>query len=243
MRQAKKIVAAAAKAKKEKEGEKFHCPALLLAWEKAGVLRKKLGDHNTAELKELCRESNLRYGGPKYELVARLLEHVEEAHKREKCAALQAQAEEGDVASSTELYFEKVKSFNAACNLFEKHFAKLEKEHKTVSEQLRAMIGLTRGFDSLLLMAITGKNRGQYNGKYGEKGMDGQNKVSEAWRGFLTEKGKSLSEEDWQMAVDFLFKDLPTADYGFPPYGEHGFDGSEETLTESQKAVWADQKS
>ena len=99
----------------------------------------------------------------------------------------------------------KVKSFNAACNLFEKHFAKLGKEHKTVSEQLRAMIGLTRGFDSLLLMAITGKNRGQYNGKYGEKGMDGQNKVSEAWRGFLTEKGKSLSKEDWQMAVDFLY--------------------------------------
>ena len=71
------------------------------------MLRKKLGDHNTAELKELCRESNLRYDGPKYELVARLLEHVEEAHKREKCAALQAQAEEGDVASSNELYFEK----------------------------------------------------------------------------------------------------------------------------------------
>ena len=116
------------------------------------------------------------------------------------------------------------------------------KEHKTVSEQLRAMIGLTRGFDSLLLMAITGKNRGQYNGKYGEKGMDGQNKVSVSWRGFLTEKGKSLSEEDWQMAVDFLFNDLPTAGYGFPPYGEHGFDGFEETLTESQKAVWADRK-
>ena len=70
----------------------------------------------------------------------------------------------------------------------------------------------------------------------------GQNKVSESWRGFLTEKGKSLSKEDWQMAVDFLFKDLPTADYGFPPYGEHGFDGFEETLTESQKAVWADRK-
>ena len=124
------MVAAAAKAKKEKEGEKFHCPAVLLAWEKAGVLRKKLGDHNTAELKELCRESNLRYGGPKYELVARLLEHVEEAHKREKFAALQAQAEEGDVASSTELYFEKVKSFNAACNLFEKHKPSWEKSIK-----------------------------------------------------------------------------------------------------------------
>ena len=111
MRQAKKIVAAAAKAKKEKEGEKFHCPVVLFAWEKAGVLRKKLGDHNTAELKELCRESNLRYGGPKYELVARLLEHVEEAHKREKSAALQAQAEEGDVASSTEQRLQPAQNF------------------------------------------------------------------------------------------------------------------------------------
>ena len=132
-----------------------------------------------------------------------------------------------------------MKSFSAACNLFAKQFAKLNKQHPTAAEQLRVMIGLTRGFDSLLLKAITGPDCGQYNGKYAEKGMHGQNKVSEAWRGFLTEQGKDLPEEDWKMAVDFLFKELPTAAYGFPAYGEHGFGGFEETLTEGQKEAWA----
>ena len=77
---------------------------------------------------------------------------------------------------------DQVKSFSAACNLFDKQFAKLNKQHPTSAKQLRVMIGLTRGFDSLLLKAITGPSCGQYNGKYDEKGMDGQNKVSEAWR-------------------------------------------------------------
>ena len=135
-----------------------------------------------------------------------------------------------------------MKSFNAACNLFNKQFVKLNKQHPTGSEQLQVMIGLTRGFDSLLLKAITGPSCGQYNGKYGERGMDGQNKVSEAWRGFLTEQGKALSEEDWKVAVDFLFKELPTAAYGFPAYGEHGFGGFDETLTEAQKEVWVARK-
>jgi len=248
LRQAKKIVAAAAKAKKEKEDENFYCPQELVEWKKAGMLRKKLRDINTEGLKVFCRASNLKYGGAKYKLVASLLEHVEEALKREKMDTLQALADDQDVSAAAELHFAKVKSFSAACNLFDKHFAKLNKQHPTVAEQLRVMIGLTRGFDSLLLKAITGPSCSQYNGKYGERGMDGQNKVSEAWRGFLTEQGKSLSEEDWKMAVDFLFKELPTAAYGFPAYGEHGFDGFEETgrggkaLSEAQKEVWAASK-
>ena len=44
------------------------------------------------------------------------------------------------------------------------------------------------------------------------------------------------------MAVDFLFKELPTAAYGFPAYGEHGFGGFEQTLTETQKEAWAAKK-
>jgi len=239
VKQAKKIVAAAAKAKKEKD---FNCPPELLEWKKEGKLRKKLGDLTTDEVKVYCREAKLKYGGAKYKLVASLLDHVEEALKREKVDALQALADEDDLSAGAELLFAKVKSFNAACNLFDKHFGKLAKQHPTAGEQLQVMIGLTRGFDSLLLKAITGPNCGQYNGKYGERGMDGQNKVSEAWRGFLTEQGKALSDEDWEMAVDFLFKELPTAAYGFPAYGEHGFGGFEETLTETQKEVWAAKK-
>ena len=245
VRQAKKIVAAAAKAKKD---ETFHCPPELVEWEKAGSLRKKLRDINTAGLKRFCQESNIKYGGAKYKLVERLLEHVEEALKREKTSALQALADEQDVSAAAELLFAEVKSFSAACNLFDKQFVKLNKQHPTAAERLRVMIGLTRGFDSLLLKAITGKNCGQYNGKYGEKGMDGQNKVSETWRGFLTEQGKALSDEDWKLAVDFLFEELPTAAYGFPAYGEHGFGGFEETgragkaLTDVQKEVWVARK-
>jgi len=242
LRQAKKIVAAAAKAKKEKEDKNFFCPPELVEWEKAGKLGKKLRDHTTADLKDFCQWSNIRYGGPKYELVGRLLEHAKEAIFKEKMDALQALADEHDVSAAAELHFAKVKSFSAACNLFDKQFAKMNKQHPSAAEQLRVMVGLTRGFDSLLLKAITGPSRGEYNGKYDEKGMDGQNKVSEAWRGFLTEQGKDLSEEDWKMAVDFLFKELPTAAYGFPAYGEHGFGGFEETLTEGQKEAWAARK-
>ena len=246
LRKAQKIVAAAAKAKKEakkeEEDKNFYCPPELVEWERADKLRKKLRDLTTADLKLYCRQSNIKYGGPKYELVGRLLEHVEEALWREKMHALQALADEQDVSAGAELLFAKVKSFNAACNLFDKHFVKLDKQHLTAGEQLQVMIGLTRGFDSLLLKAITGPNCGQYNGKYGERGMDGQNKVSEAWRGFLSEQGKALSDEDWEMVVDFLFKELPTAAYGFPAYGEHGFGGFEETLTETQKEVWAAKK-
>jgi len=242
LREAKKIVAAAAKAKKEKEDKNFYCPPELIAWKKAGKLHIKLRDLTTPDLKGYCQEANIRYGGPKYELVKRLSDHVKEAQSREKVDALQALADEQDATAAAELLFAKVKSFNAACNLFDKQFAKLNKQHPTAAEQLRAMIGLTRGFDSLLLKAITGPNRGQYNGKYGETGMDGQNKVSETWRGFLVEQGKALSEDDWKMAVDFLFEELPTFEYGFPPYGDHGFGGFEETLTEGQKEVWAARK-
>ena len=104
------------------------------------------------------------------------------------------------------------------------------------------MIGLTRGFDALLLKAITGPNRGQYNGKYDEKGMDGQNQISEDWREFLDEQQQSLSDEDWTMAVEFLFTSLPTEAYGFPHYGDHGFNGFEETLTAVKKKVWEARK-
>lgn len=242
LREAKKIVAAAAKAKKEKEDQNFYCPPELIGWKKAGKLHKKLQDLTTPDLKGFCQESNIRYGGPKYELVKRLLEHVKEAEFKEKVNTLQALADEQDVTAAAELLFAKVKSFSAACNLFDKQFAKLNKQHRTPAEQLRVMIGLTRGFDSLLLKAITGPSCGQYNGKYDEKGMDGQNKVSETWRGFLVEQGKALSKEDWKMAVDFLFEELPTAAYGFPVYGEHGFGGFEETLTEGQKEAWAARK-
>ena len=78
MRQAKKIVAAAAKAKKEKEDKNFFCPPELVEWEKAGKLGKKLRDHTTANLKGFCQWSNIRYDGPKYELVGRLLEHAKD---------------------------------------------------------------------------------------------------------------------------------------------------------------------
>jgi len=238
-KQAKKMVAAAAKAKKDKE---FNCPQELLEWKMEGKLHKKLGDLTTEEVKVYCREANLKYGGAKYKLVASLLEHVEEALKREKVDTLQALADENNLSAGAELLFAKVKSFNAACNLFNKHFVKLAKQHPSAGKQLQVMIGLTRGFDSLLLKAITGPDCGQYNGKYDEKGMEGQNKVSEAWRGFLTEQGKTLSDEEWKMAVDFLFKELPTAAYGFPSYGEHGFGGFEQTLTEAQKEAWAAKK-
>lgn len=243
LKEAKKIVAAAARAKKEKEDKNFYCPPELMEWMNADVLHKKLRDLTTADLKDYCKEANIRYGGPKYELVARLVGHVKEALLKEKKDALQARADEQDVSASAELLFAKVKSFSAACNLFAKQFAKLNKQHPTAAEQLQVLIGLTRGFDSLLLEAITGPKRGQYNGKYGEEGMRGQNKVSEAWRQFLTEQGKALSEEEWKMSVDFLFKELPTAAYGFPPYGEHGFGGFEETLAESRKDYWAARKS
>ena len=108
LRQAKKIVAAAAKAKKEKEEENFYCPPELIGWKKAGKLHKKLQDLTTPDLKAYCQESNIRYGGPKYELVKRLLEHVKEAQFKEKVNALQALADEQDVTAAAELLFAKV---------------------------------------------------------------------------------------------------------------------------------------
>ena len=108
LRQAKKIVAAAAKAKKEKEDKNFYCPPELVEWEKADKLYKKLRDFTTADLKGFCQESNIRYGGPKYELVVRLHEHVKEAIFKEKMDALQVLADEHDVSAAAELHFAQV---------------------------------------------------------------------------------------------------------------------------------------
>lgn len=115
----------------------------------------------------------------------------------------------------------KVKLINAARNVFAKQYSKLA-QHPTAAARLRVMIGLTRGFDQHLLKAITGQNRAKYNGKHGEDGSEGQLAVSAAWRQFLMEQGRALSEEDWKLCADFVFEKLPTEAYGFQPIGHLG---------------------
>lgn len=173
-----------------------------------------------------------------------LVEHVDEAIRREKFNAVRAAAEGAggggpDVSAVAQLLFANVKSFSAARNLFAKQYKKLSQQHPTAAAQVRVMVGLSKGFDALLLKAITGPSRGKYNGKYGEEGMEGQNAVSCAWRAFLTANSKALSLDDWKLAAEFLFGATPTGAYGFSHYGYHGFDGFEDTLTDLQKEAWA----
>ena len=216
VKRAKAVLAAAAKAKKKDKEDAFACPRELLEWSKAGTLHSQLNAMNTIAVKGWCGDCGLRYGGAKYKLVNRLLEHVDEALRREKFDMLRANAEQ-DPAAAAQLHFSKVKSFNAARNMFAKQFSKLPQQ-PTAAARLRAMIGLTRGFDIHLLKAITGPNRAKYNGKHGEEGMDGQLEVSTAWSEFLTAQGKELSEADWTLCASFVFEELPTAAYGFDQY-------------------------
>lgn len=213
LKRAKKIVAQAKKAAKAKKEKPFACSAELLAWKKDGSLHSQLQSHNTEYLKGLCGDCNLKYGGAKYLLMSRLTEHAQEAVRREKWEAVESRASE-DVAAASELLFAKVKTVEAATNLFARRFAKLS-ALPTAAARLETLIGMSRGHDALLLKAITGPSRGKYNGKYDEIGMELQSQVGELWGQFLHAEGASLSAAEWVAACKAVHENRPTEAYGF----------------------------
>ena len=228
LRRAKKLIAATKKAKKAAAEAAFVCAPELLAWTKDGTVHAQVTSLTTNVLKGLCQDNGLKYGGPKYELVKRLLAHGEAAVLREKKDALVTATAGGDEVAAAELAMAKFKSFEAAVNLFKKRIAKLD-TITTAAQRLDTLIGLSFGFDAHLLavcnaraetvvleiastvdcqrvycgelcpqacvysQAITGPRRGQYNGKHGEKGIDGHCMVARAWHAFLTKEHSALT--------------------------------------------------
>jgi hypothetical protein len=239
LKRAKKIVAAGKKAKKEKD---FRIGDELLSWAKAGTLYSEINGRTTSQLKGVCQDSGLRYGGAKYKLVERLLEHGKEGLRRHTWAAKKEAAEAGDASAEAEaLFFAGGPTFGRALQLFRREHKKLmektKKNKKTKKpfvmdhrKRFQWMAGMTAGFDAALTKAITGKDRKKYNGSRGEKGIEGQYVVAELWTSLLIdaltlgveEEGaasKVLSCEDWQVACEAAWEARTSGDYGFPSYG------------------------
>lgn len=172
------------------------------------------------------------YGGAKYKLVARLVDHAEEGLLQAKWSGLRTQAGQGDVAAAAEAQFATPRSFAAALKLFHAQHAKLP-AIRSVRSRIETLAGLTAGFDAHLLKAITGPKRAQYNGKYGELGMEGQSEVAQAWRQFIMDTVElqtlvsmtaddELDNDDWQRVCEVVWLKRPTGAYGFDTIGHCG---------------------
>ena len=95
-----------------------------------------------------------------------------------------AEEAEHDKSKAIELEFYKFKSFEAARNYMQKKFLLLSKTSK-IDEKLDLLRGVSKGFDSQLLTAITGPRCGHYNGKYDDCGIMANEEVAKDGSSFL----------------------------------------------------------
>ncbi|ORY45555.1 hypothetical protein BCR33DRAFT_716230, partial [Rhizoclosmatium globosum] len=211
-----------AKKNKENTSDAFACSDDLLRWLDSNTIHAELRDKRTTDaLKQLCRENNLPVSGPKYALVARLIEHAKEGKKkREEKLLINSFNETSNHSTETQhlLDFYKVKTFSAANNLFHKKY-QASKKLKSFEDQLAVLTGASKGFDMHLLSVLEGPRAGYYNGKYSEDGIDAQNDVAACWKEFLLSfESMEMSVEDFEKAIvagSFVSK---CDDYGFDPY-------------------------
>lgn len=200
--------------------KKFKCTAQLMEWANKGNIRSELQQRNTEALKVICEENNLLRSGPKYELISRLIENAEKGIRKKLDNKLKEEAEAGNKSSEIELTFSKFKSFEASMNHARKMIQKMgDLENSKFNEKLDYLIGISKGVDSQLLVAITGPKCGKYNGKYDEIGIEGNSEIAHEWLRFLKKRneiGLTLEELDqFIKAADGIDKCVP---YGFDTY-------------------------
>ena len=85
-----------------------------------------------------------------------------------------------------------------------------------IDEQIALLGGIIRGFDHKLLVAITSRDCGKYNGKYDEIGIRAQDKIGDELLKYFLDNWKFMNLNQFQAAVDALNFKSECTPYGFP---------------------------
>ena len=200
----------------------MQCSDELLEWSKNKTLRAELDKRNTVELKEICQENKILRTGPKYEVIANILAHIQgfklqqEKRQLEKCASINCS---GSAISTTsakvELEVMNLKSFKTVSNFtckFEKRLALV----KDITNKFEMLFGLTKGVQKQIKIAVTGPSRAQYNGKWGTLAEDVNNDLAGYWLDFFTIHYRDISIEQLRKWVILLSETPPCDGFGYP---------------------------
>lgn len=197
----------------------------LLDWAENNTVYENVHRHTTMILKGMCMDNGLKYGGPKYKLIPRIIGHAKKVLHFVQCKRKEEKYGAESLGVVAEKKFFAAKSFEDALGIFIDESGMLnEVVTSGYTQKIRYMAGLTAGFDHHLYMAITGPSAGEYNGKHGETGVEGHEEVAELWKDFIItflKEEKDINLMDWELVCNAMMKPTKTVAYGLPKYGDY----------------------
>lgn len=94
-------------------------------------------------------------------------------------------------------------NFSKSVTIFRKHI-KNAKKNKNCEMRLKMTLAAARGFDYQLFKVITGPDRGFYNGKYDEQGLDMQDEICNEFHQLYSECKNLLTKESLNKFIEFV---------------------------------------
>jgi hypothetical protein len=196
----KNAINAATKKKKAKTSTQLLCPVELLTAHHSGKLHSMLNGLNTNAIKDYCQQCKVPRSGAKYKIISLLISHVERVALMSSSGRdVGNTGEDGDGDSNGdrhgqygEITFEfSSLSFARAHTKFCKLDVLLKKQTETASSisssvvvdaknRWNTIVAAAKGFDFVIYEAITGPKAKQYNGSYGEDGIEANDHVGKA---------------------------------------------------------------
>jgi hypothetical protein len=196
----KNAINAATKKKKAKTSTQLLCPVELLTAHHSGKLHSMLNGLNTNAIKDYCQQCKVPRSGAKYKIISLLISHVERvALMSSSVREVGNVGEDGDSNGDgdrhgqyREITFEfSSLSFARAHTKFCKLDVLLKKQTETASSisssvvvdaknRWNTIVAAAKGFDFVIYEAITGPKAKQYNGSYGEDGIEANDHVGKA---------------------------------------------------------------
>ena len=192
----------------------FYCTPMILEWYKAATIWSEIDKMNTKECQEHCRFNNLKVSGAKYILRDRLIDHAKLAQFREENNLTtnddNVNKEESITSNIIREFASNQLNFSKSVTIFRNHIKSAKKldtkkDGKNCYEmRLEMTLAAARGIDFQLLKAITGPDRGNYNGKYDEIGIDFQNEICNEFLQLYNECKNLLTKESLNKFIKFV---------------------------------------
>jgi len=204
-------------ARKGLSEKELHCSDELLGWDRGGTLYTELRARNTAQLKDVCIENGIPRSGAKYEIVANITAHVEGYKRQKEVQQTQSAAKKGDLGASYKLKLSGIKSFDAVVNAAKKLIAKDVAKQESIMSKFEVIHGVTCGVDDAILIAVTGPNAGQYNGKWGEGAVDAKDWIASVYLDFFTENAETMTVQEVEHFCTKLAAKHENEAYGYDP--------------------------